>query len=76
MSFIGDYTMSSPSQNQIDSILSFFSQSIQGEKLDSNYSVYYKTQLIGLTDENDRLYKTIKSFQHWYSDSKILNVIS
>ncbi|CAO1316068.1 unnamed protein product [Diamesa tonsa] len=73
ISFIGDYRNSQPSQNQIDSIISFFTQSIQEGKLNSNYSIYYKTQLIGQTDENDQLFKTIKSFQHWNLNLKTLN---
>lgn len=63
--------MSSPSQHQIDSILSFFTKSVQERKLDSNYLIYYKTQLIGQTDENDQLFKTFKSFQHWNTNFKI-----
>lgn len=67
--------MISPSQNQINGILKFFTQSIQDGNLDQNYSIYYKTQLTGFTNENDKLYKIVKSLQNWKSDFKILNVI-
>lgn len=60
--------MTAPTQIQIDGIISFFNQSIQEGKLDSNYSVYYKPQLIGRTDGYDQLYKTIQLFQHCNSD--------
>lgn len=62
--------MTAPTQIQINSVISFFNQYIQEGKLDSNYSVYYKPQLIGRPDENDQLYRTIQSFQHWNSGIK------
>jgi len=71
VSFIGNYTETSLSTEQIESFEYFVQQMISnGTLIDENFKLYYNEQLIGSNESNDELYKSVRNFTNW-QESKL-----